>query len=87
MDTKGALHPLSFLPRVGGCGPCESKMDLQVARLVGVIEKTSGRDKLCRLLQYGSKFVYWLLELESLSPELIKKLRALESSISTARKR
>ena len=40
-----------------------------------------------RLVQYGSRFVSWLLEQRSLSPELIKKLRDLESFISTARKR
>ena len=40
-----------------------------------------------RLVQYGSKFVSWLLEHGSLSPELINRLRDLESFISTARKR
>ena len=40
-----------------------------------------------RLVQYGSKFVSWLLEQEGLGPELVRKLRELESSISTARKR
>ena len=40
-----------------------------------------------RLIQYGSRFVSWALEVEGLSPELIQKLRSLESSISTARKR
>lgn len=61
-------------------------MALQVAKIIKVTEKTSGRDKICRLVQYGSKFIYWLLEQKSLSPELIKKLKSLESSISTARK-
>ena len=40
----------------------------------------------CRLVQYGSKFISWLLEQGTLTPDLIKKLRELESFISTARK-
>lgn len=39
------------------------------------------------MVQYGSKFVSWVLELESVSPAVVKKIRDLESSISTARKR
>jgi len=39
-----------------------------------------------RLVQYGSRFVYWVMEQEGVSPEMVKKLRELESSISTARK-
>lgn len=62
------------------------RMASQVANIIKLTEKTSGRDKLCRIVQYGSKFVYWVLEQESLSPQLITKLKALESSISTARK-
>lgn len=58
----------------------------RVAKVIRVTERTSGRDKLCRVVQYGSKFVYWVLEQESLSPELVDKLKSLESSISTARK-
>lgn len=63
-----------------------ARMELHVANIIRVAEKTSGRDKLCRVVQYGSKFVYWVLEQESLSPNLISKLKNLESSISTARK-
>ena len=40
-----------------------------------------------RLVQYGSKTVSWVLELEGVSADLVKKIRSLESSISTARKR
>ena len=58
-----------------------------LAKVIQVTERTSGRDKLCRVVQYGSKFVSWLLEQESLSPQLVDKLRSLETSISTARKR
>ncbi len=39
-----------------------------------------------RLVQYGTKFIHWALESKKLSPELVTKLRGLESSISTARK-
>lgn len=60
---------------------------MDVANLIRLTEKTSGRDKLCRVVQYGSKFLYWVLEQESLSPGLIAKLKNLETSISTARKR
>lgn len=62
------------------------EMASQVANIIKLTEKTSGRDKLCRIVQYGSKFVYWVLEQGSLSPQLIIKLKALERSISTARK-
>ena len=61
-------------------------MASHVASIIKLTEKTSGRDKLCRVVQYGSKFLYWILEQEALSPELIAKLKALESSISIARK-
>ena len=61
-------------------------MAIQVAKLIELTEKTSGRDKLCRLVQYGSKFAYWLLELKAVSPGLVAVLKQLESSISTARK-
>lgn len=54
--------------------------------IIKLTEKTSGRDKLCRVVQYGSKFVYWVLEQGAGSPELVSKLKALEGSISTARK-
>jgi peroxin-11B len=61
-------------------------MASHVASVIKLTEKTSGRDKLCRVVQYGSKFLYWVLECGTLSPELVSKLKALESSISTARK-
>ena len=59
---------------------------MEVAKVIRLTEKTSGRDKLCRVVQYGSKFVYWVLEQGGLSEDLISKLKSLESSISTARK-
>ena len=69
-----------------GRGNWERKMEVQLTKIIKVADKTSGRDKICRLLQYGSKFLYWLLEQKSLKPELIKKLKNLENTISTSRK-
>lgn len=43
-------------------------------------------DRARRVVQYGSKFVYWVLEQNAASSELVKKLKDLESSISLARK-
>ncbi|ESP05507.1 hypothetical protein LOTGIDRAFT_208523 [Lottia gigantea] len=48
--------------------------------------QTAGRDKLCRLCQYGSKFVWWNLQKTGQSEELVKKLKNLEASVSTTRK-
>lgn len=59
---------------------------VKMANFIKLTEKTSGRDKLCRVVQYGSKFVYWVLEQGGVSQELVARLRALEGSISTARK-
>lgn len=42
---------------------------------------------LSRLVQYGSKTVSWVMEVEGVSADLVKKIKNLEASISTARKR
>ena len=55
-------------------------------KAIELTEKTSGRDKLCRLVQYGTKFLYWLLELRATSPELVETLKQMEGFFSTARK-
>lgn len=55
-------------------------------RTFRLLEKTSGRDRLCRVIQYGSKFISWLLQQEGVSDEVVVRVRTLESSISTARK-
>ena len=39
------------------------------------------------MVQYGSKFVSWVLEQEEVSSAVVQKIRDLEASISTARKR
>ncbi|KAL5482045.1 hypothetical protein EMCRGX_G022325 [Ephydatia muelleri] len=57
-----------------------------LGRLLAVADKTSGRDNLCRLLQYASKFLSWALERRTSGLELAAKLKQLEASISTARK-
>ena len=39
------------------------------------------------MVQYGSKFVSWVLEQkEAVSPDVVLKIRDLEATISTARK-
>ena len=40
-----------------------------------------------RLVQYGSKTVSWSLELRGARADLVERIKALEASISTARKR
>ena len=46
----------------------------------------AGRDKLCRVFQYGSKFGWWYCEVRDIDPDIVKKLKALESALSTTRK-
>uniref|UniRef100_A0A0B7BS85 Peroxisomal membrane protein 11B n=1 Tax=Arion vulgaris TaxID=1028688 RepID=A0A0B7BS85_9EUPU len=46
----------------------------------------SGRDKLFRLLQYGSKFGWWYLQQTDVTPEIVIKLQRLSSALSTTRK-
>ncbi|XP_060074179.1 peroxisomal membrane protein 11B-like [Ylistrum balloti] len=48
--------------------------------------QTNGRDKLFRLIQYGSKLVWWHLHKNAKGPELVEKLKKLESSLSMTRK-
>ncbi|XP_050402966.1 peroxisomal membrane protein 11B [Patella vulgata] len=48
--------------------------------------QTSGRDKLCRLCQYGCKLVWWYIHQDGSRKDLAVKLKNLESSVSTTRK-
>ncbi|XP_033749363.1 peroxisomal membrane protein 11B-like [Pecten maximus] len=48
--------------------------------------QANGRDKLFRLIQYGSKLVWWHLHQNTRGPELVEKLKKLESSLSMTRK-
>ncbi|CAI9720456.1 membrane 11B-like [Octopus vulgaris] len=50
------------------------------------VSKTSGRDKLCRLIQYSSKFAWWYIQKSHYQAPLVQKLKLLDSSISTSRK-
>ena len=40
----------------------------------------------CRIIQYSSKFVSWAMIQRGLSEDLVDKIKALERSVSTARK-
>ncbi|CAL1547536.1 unnamed protein product [Lymnaea stagnalis] len=46
----------------------------------------SGRDKLFRLLQYGSKFTWWYLHRYGANPEVVDRLQKLGNALSTTRK-
>lgn len=48
--------------------------------------QANGRDKLFRLIQYGSKLVWWHLHNNARGPEMVQKLKKLESSLSMTRK-
>lgn len=48
--------------------------------------QTVGRDRVFRLMQYGSKLIWWLLEKYSHDKDKVNKLKNLEHSLSTARK-
>lgn len=54
--------------------------------LVKFNSQTAGRDRLFRLFQYGSRFVWAYLEKHSHDKDTINKLKNLEYSLSTARK-
>ena len=47
---------------------------------------TNGRDKLCRLFQYGSKFGWWYCEVALKDEDLVNKLKTLETALSATRK-
>ncbi|XP_074651074.1 peroxisomal membrane protein 11B-like [Tubulanus polymorphus] len=54
--------------------------------VVKINSQTTGRDKLCRIVQYGSKFIWWYLQSKPNNEEFVKKFKHLEYSISTTRK-
>jgi peroxin-11B len=56
-----------------------------VGKLIRYLDTHNGRDKICRLLQYGSRFLAWWLIVNS-RPELSKRISNLEQSSSMARK-
>lgn len=56
------------------------------ARVISFLNKTSGRDKLYRTCQYGSRLVWWCIQETHSDPALVKKLQGLDSHLSTSRK-
>ncbi|XP_041463794.1 peroxisomal membrane protein 11B-like [Lytechinus variegatus] len=56
------------------------------ANIISFLGKTGGRDKLYRTCQYGSRFVWWCVQESKRDPELVKKLKGLDSHLSTSRK-
>lgn len=59
-------------------------MDHYVSSLVQYNAKTAGRDKIYRLIQYASKFISGSLDMNN--KDTIAKVKALESTLSIARK-
>lgn len=57
-----------------------------IETIIRVNNQTVGRDRLIRLLQYGSKLFWWLVENTSDNRNLTTKFKNLEYSLSTARK-
>jgi peroxin-11B len=55
-----------------------------LAKFIKFTELTNGRDKIARLLQYGSRFFAWYLQSSNL--ETSKKLATMEAHCSLARK-
>jgi len=56
-----------------------------VNKLIKYLDTHNGRDKICRLLQYGSKFLGWWMLFHNRT-DLVKKFASLETSSSMARK-
>uniref|UniRef100_T1JI86 Peroxisomal membrane protein 11B n=1 Tax=Strigamia maritima TaxID=126957 RepID=T1JI86_STRMM len=57
-----------------------------IETLIKLNSQTQGRDRIIRLLQYGSKFIWWYLEKGRKDPLWIVRIKDLEYSLSTARK-
>lgn len=55
-------------------------------KIVKFNAQASGRDKLFRLVQYCSKFVWWYLHKAEVADDLVEKLKLLSSALSTCRK-
>lgn len=61
-------------------------MENALDSLVKYNNQTQGRDRLFRLVQYGSKLLWWLAEKYKYNEELIHKLKNLENTMGAARK-
>ncbi|KAL8602209.1 hypothetical protein ACOMHN_022722 [Nucella lapillus] len=57
-----------------------------VAKIVKFNAQASGRDKLFRLVQYCSKFLWWHLQKANLAEDSVWKLQQLSNALSTCRK-
>lgn len=57
-----------------------------IETVIKLNNQTVGRDRLIRLLQYGSKLFWWMLENVASKRELMVTLKNLEYSLGTARK-
>ncbi|XP_077989540.1 peroxisomal membrane protein 11B-like [Glandiceps talaboti] len=60
-------------------------MDI-VSAIVKLNAQTSGRDKVCRFFQYGSKFTWSSLKGLGKDEELVLKIKNLENTLSATRK-
>ncbi|XP_002738591.1 peroxisomal membrane protein 11B-like [Saccoglossus kowalevskii] len=60
-------------------------MDL-VSQIIKFNSQTSGRDKLCRFFQYGSKCSWWYLQKLSTDKTFTEKAKKLENTLSATRK-
>jgi len=59
---------------------------IQFSRILKYLEATAGRDKIVRLMQYGSRFLAWYLLINNNKSPVAKKLESLEAHSSMARK-
>ncbi|XP_065194439.1 peroxisomal membrane protein 11B-like [Sycon ciliatum] len=57
-----------------------------VAAIVRFNAMTAARDKMCRLVQYISRFVWYYLQRHGYSADFVTRFKQLEGAISTARK-
>ncbi|PIK57309.1 putative peroxisomal membrane protein 11B isoform X2 [Apostichopus japonicus] len=60
--------------------------NMATEQLIKILAQTSGRDKIYRSIQYGGKFLWWSLEQQGDQDEIVKKLKILETHLSTGRK-
>lgn len=61
-------------------------MEYLIDKFIKYNAQTNGKDKIFRACQYASKFIWWHLQKENHNSELVRKLKALESALSSTRK-
>lgn len=57
-----------------------------VSHLIKYNAQTTGRDKICRLVQYTSKFLKWYWTQYGIDKDLVKKCQNLEGALGSTRK-